>query len=325
VLGVVVVVIGALVVGRIVELTRPVHHYSGHAHRQGWKSGVFAGYTAGPDEAFAKWRGAAIQTATDFVSSGSWTQIAHPLSVKLAWRQDHAVQLVLSVPMWPDTGGSFGEVAAGTDNEYFRGLAATLVGEKRDDTVIRLGWEFNTPFFRWQVKTPAEARQYAEGWRQVVRSMRSVAGQHFQFVWNPDLADQGINPALAYPGDAYVDDIGLDVYDRSQRPGQNPTQRWDALVHQRFGLQWHASFAAAHHKPVAFPEWGLVQDPGSPTDGGDDPTFVRQMHAWFASHHTAFENYFNGPSPDGGNYTINGGAFPKSAAVYRQLFGTGHP
>jgi hypothetical protein len=286
---------------------------------------VYAGHGPAKDEAFARWRGSAIQTATDFMGTPTWQQIGHPFLLSLAWRKDHAVRLVLSVPMWPSAGGSLAELASGTRNRYFRELAHTLINEGRGNTIIRLGWEFNTPFFRWQVKTKSDAEHYAEAWRQIVRTMRSVPGQHFQFVWNPDLADRGIDPALAYPGDEYVDDIGLDVYDRSQEPGQTPQQRWDGLLHQRYGLRWHAQFAASHGKPLAFPEWGLVHDPDVGTAGEDDPLFVRNMHGWFASHNTAFENYFADPSAHGAAFDIDGDAFPDAAKVYRELFGTARP
>lgn len=315
----------ALVVAVIAWLTRPVHHYSARVHKQGWQSGVYAGHGPAKDEAFARWRGSAIQTATDFMGTPTWQQIGHPFLLSLAWRKDHAVRLVLSVPMWPSAGGSLAELASGTRNRYFRELAHTLINEGRGNTIIRLGWEFNTPFFRWQVKTKSDAEHYAEAWRQIVRTMRSVPGQHFQFVWNPDLADRGIDPALAYPGDEYVDDIGLDVYDRSQEPGQTPQQRWDGLLHQRYGLRWHAQFAASHGKPLAFPEWGLVHDPDVGTAGEDDPLFVRNMHGWFASHNTAFENYFADPSAHGAAFDIDGDAFPDAAKVYRELFGTARP
>ena len=224
--------------------------------------------------------------------------------------------------MFPAASGSLSDVATGKDNHYFRSLAATLVNEGRGDTVIRLGWEFNTPFFRWGVKTPADARHFAEGWRQVVGSMRAASGQHFEFVWNPNLSDKGIDPALAYPGDPYVDDIGLDVYDRSLIAGESPAERWDSLVHQRFGLQWQATFAAQHNKPLAFPEWGLVHDPEIDTAGEDDPLFIKRMHEWFASHDTAFENYFDDPSAHGAAFDVDGKDFPEAARVYRHLFGS---
>jgi hypothetical protein len=319
--AVVAVVIAVVVV--VVLRLQNVHHYSRHVRDQGWRSGVYAGHIPADDEAFAEWRGAAIQTATDFMGSATWTQLAHPLLVSVAWRYDPAVQLVLSVPMWPNSGGSLSSVASGEDNTYFSQLGKTLVAAGRANTVIRLGWEFNTPYFRWQVTTPAQARDYAEAWRQVVSAFRAVAGQHFTFVWNPDLANSGIDPALAYPGDAYVDDIGLDVYDYGQ-PGDSPAQRWQGLLNQRYGLVWQAKFAAAHGKPLAYPEWGLVHDTSDPAAGGDDPLFVSQMHAWFASHNTAFENYFDDPSANGAAFNVDGNDFPHASAVYLTLFGTKH-
>jgi Glycosyl hydrolase family 26 len=306
--------------GVVFRLTRPVHHYSRPGPNPGWLSGVYAGHTPAQDEAFARWRGAAIQIATDFIGGGAWGPIEHPLVLSLAWRKDYAVRLVVSVPMWPATGGSLKDAAAGAYNSNYAQLAKSLVGDGRADSIIRLGWEFNTPYFRWQVETPVDAALYAEAWRQAVRSMRSVPGQQFGFVWNPNLSNDGIDPALAYPGDAYVDDIGLDVYDRSLQPGENAAQRWDSLVDQRVGLRWQARFAAAHHKAIAFPEWGLVHDPASPTAGGDDPNFIRQMHAWFASHNTAFEDYFD-VSAGGEQFAIDGGDFPQASAAYRRLFG----
>ncbi|HWA66044.1 MAG TPA: glycosyl hydrolase, partial [Mycobacteriales bacterium] len=316
----VVVVVG----GAIYRLTRPVHHFAKPGPNTGWLSGVYAGHSPADDEAFAKWRGAAIQVATDFVGGGAWESIEHPLVLSLAWRKDYAVQLVVSVPMWPATGGSLSDAAAGDYNSNYAQLAKTLVSDGRANSVIRLGWEFNTPYFRWQVASPQDAALYAVAWRQAVTSMRSVSGAKFTFVWNPNLSNDGPDPALAYPGDTYVDDIGLDVYDRGLTGGETPAQRWNDLVHQRYGLAWQASFAARHDKPIAFPEWGLVHDPGAPIAGGDDPYFIQQMHAWFASHRTAFEVYFDGPQDAGSTFAIGDGSFPKAAALYLRLFGGGH-
>ncbi|HVY11531.1 MAG TPA: glycosyl hydrolase [Mycobacteriales bacterium] len=321
-IGLVVVVV-LLIAAIVYRLTRPVHHYVAHKVDQGWLSGVYAGHEPSGDEDFAKWRGAEIPIATDFIGGGTWLQIEHPLVLSLAWRQDRAVRLVVSVPMWPATGGNLQDAAAGKYNSYYAVLAKRLVKDGRGNSVVRPGWEFNTPFFRWDAETPPDARRYATAFRQVVRSMRSVSGQHFEFVWNPNLADHGVDPAIGYPGDGYVDSVGLDVYDRALKPGENPQQRWNDLVHQRFGLQWQAQFAAAHGKPISFPEWGLVHDADSLTAGGDDPLFIRNMHAWFASHRTAFECYFDDPSADGASFDIDGQYFPQAAALYRQLFGTG--
>jgi hypothetical protein len=288
-----------------------------------WRSGVFAGYSPEADESFASWRGESIRTATDYMSSVTWQQIADPVRTLNLWRDAPQLQLVLSVPMWPLQGGDLTLVSTGAYDEYFARLARSLVSAGRASTILRIGWEFNTPFFRWSVSDPAEAALYAAAWRHIVTAMRSVPGQRFSFVWNPGLTDHGINPAAAYPGDRFVTDIGLDVYDRDETPGQTAAQRWSSLVHEAYGLQWQARFAAAHDKPLAFPEWGLVDDPRHPNSvGGDDAGFIRQMFRWFGTHNTDFEDYFDSDPPAGhSSFAIStSGAFPRAAAVYRRLF-----
>ena len=74
--------------------------------------------------------------------------------------------------------------------------------------------------------------------------------------------DIGRNIPLAdyYPGDAFVDIIGIDTYDAL--PGNptyaSPGARWTALYAQPSGLGQVMTFAQAHGKPLRVPEWGLV-------------------------------------------------------------------
>jgi hypothetical protein len=287
-----------------------------------WRSGVFAGYDPRSDESFGHWRGGAVETATNYMPAVTWNQIASPQRLLSSWKQAPNLQLVLSVPMWPMTGGDMMLAAAGAYNSYFQQLASALISIGRADTIMRIGWEFNTSYFRWSVTTPAQARLYAAAWRQIVTAMRDVSGERFSFVWNPDLSNNGVDPAKAYPGDNYVTDIGLDVYDRSRAPGATPQRRWHQLVHAKYGLAWQAKFAAKHGKALAFPEWGLVRRPGlRTTSGGDDPYFIAHMHRWFSRHHTDFEDYFDfDPVQSVASFAITNGEFPKAAAAYRRLF-----
>jgi hypothetical protein len=302
----------------------PAHQPAGSpaAATPSWRSGVFAGYDPDSDESFGQWRGGAVQTATDYMPSVTWSQIADPVRLLKQWRGAPGLQLVLSVPMWPLSGGSMVLASTGAYNDYFRQLAGSLVSAGRADTIIRIGWEFNAPYFRWSVTNPAQAREYVAAWRQIVTAMRSVSGEKFSFVWNPDLANHGINPATVYPGDDYVTDIGLDVYDRSRTDGATPQQRWGQLVGSRYGLAWQSRFATAHGKSLAFPEWGLVDRPGLlTTAGGDDPYFIAHMYRWFSDHHTDFEDYFDSdPVRSVASFAITNGEFPKAAAAYRRLF-----
>ena len=95
-----------------------------------------------------------------------------------------------------------------------------------------------------------------------------------------------------YPGDSYVDSIGLDVYDWGN--GSYPTQtvgpvgepdagpaagQLGVISNGQDGLASWAQFASTHGKQLAFPEWGLQQWLAGSTyiGGGDDPFFVTSM------------------------------------------------
>lgn len=66
-----------------------------------------------------------------------------------------------------------------------------------------------------------------------------------------------MNPVDAYPGDEYVDVIGMDFYYNIQWNPADSRLAWDEMVNAPFGLKWLEEFAAAHNKPTAYPEWGV--------------------------------------------------------------------
>ena len=98
-------------------------------------------------------------------------------------------------------------------------------------------------------------------------------------------------------------------------------QRWEHLVGEGGGLTWQATFAAAHHKPISFPEWGLSNVAWlNGGGGGDRPYFITQMAQWIASHDVAYQSYYDVDNPDG-NEQHRLSDFPLGAARYRALFG----
>lgn len=77
---------------------------------------------------------------------------------------------------------------------------------------MRPGWEFNGGWYAWAAK--GNAKEFAEYWRQIVTTMRAVPGaKGLTFCWNPTLGDQDFPADEAWPGDKYVDYVGVDVYD----------------------------------------------------------------------------------------------------------------
>jgi hypothetical protein len=286
------------------------------------KLGVYRGSAnpAGVNQ-FATWSGSDVRWALDFLPSATWSDIESPTWWTSGWAGS-PYRTVYSIPLIPSTGGTLAQGATGAYNAHFTKLGQALVAGGDSDAILRLGWEFNGAWYRWSAKSDPAA--FAAYWRQIVAALRAVPGSSFQFDWSPVLGQGAVAPDRAYPGDAYVDYIGLDVYDQDWFPGwSDPYQRWQNLLTQAYGLRWHRDFAAAHGKPMTFPEWGLM----TRTDGhggGDDPYYIEKMHDWIASNPVAYALYFEFDAPDG-RHELMSGQFPQSAARFQQLFGAASP
>ena len=118
-----------------------------------------------------------------------------------------------------------------------------------------------------------------------------------RIVWNPQgygAPKVGGNSAAAYfPGNAYVDVVGDDLYDKAGH-----------------GAEWAAAealYRAHRAKPFAIPEWGMW--------GVDDPAYVSQMARFIRTHaRLEFVSYY---------YYAPGSVFdlaskPRARAVYRR-------
>jgi len=241
-----------------------------------------------------------------------------------AWRSS-GYTLVLGVPMIPTdaSGTPQGTLAAGAAGQYdasFVSLAQALVSGGEGHAVLRLGWEFNGDWYPWSVTDATDAANYAAYFRAIVTSMRSVPGQAFGFVWNPNAGGSyggAYTPAQTYPGNAYVDDIGIDVYDQCWSSPKTPAAAWAEATSGSWGLDWLVGFAAAQGKPITVPEWGL--EGGLSQGMGDDPAFVDSFGSWIAAHDVAFTSYFSVDAD--GTHDLRDGSFPASLAAFRTVFG----
>jgi hypothetical protein len=182
--------------------------------------------------------------------------------------------------------------AAGDYNSNFYDLGELLVRDGLGSTVIELGREMNGTWYEWsEHRAPAsEADAFILAWRQIVTTMRSVPGQHFKFLWTVYMS--GTSVAESWPGSAYVDYIGTDIFD--WYGGAGPTyphtasgaldhaEKWQQiLTAEPGGLNWMAAFSRATGKPVIIPEWGLDFHAFG---GQDDPLFIANMMAWLKAH-----------------------------------------
>jgi hypothetical protein len=191
------------------------------------------------------------------------------------------------------TSSTLAAAAAGTYNSRFYELGKLLVKDGLGHTIISLGREMNGKWYEWsQHRAPSSMPDaYILAWRHIVTAMRSVPGQHFKFVWT--VYPTGTSVAESWPGSAYVDYIGTDIFDWYGGPhGTYPHTASGALDHeakwqqilttQPGGLNWMAAFSHATGKPIIIPEWGLDFH----TFGGqDNPMFITNMMAWMKAHH----------------------------------------
>jgi hypothetical protein len=229
--------------------------------------------------------------------------------------------LSLGVPIIPTNSsgaavGTLAQGATGAFNSYYVTLAQTLVAGGQSNAYLRLGWEFDGSWMAWAATSASSEASFASYFQQIVTAMRSVSGEQFRFVWNPDagaFTQSGYSVAAAYPGNAYVDVIGLDAYDQSWATPQTPANAWTQTTLPT--LTAAQQFASSNGKPLAFSEWGVAIR----SDGhglGDDPYFINQMVAWMknSANNVTYESYFDANS-GGVNSLVTGGSFPSSLAA----------
>jgi Glycosyl hydrolase family 26 len=195
-------------------------------------------------------------------------------------------------------------------------------------TILRIGWEFDGDWMPWS-STGHEAL-WASAYRHVAAVFRSVM-PNVRLDWNGTRNRLSAQRA-AYPGDKYVDIIGLDVYDKGLGVPWSPaTKSWvdpgAAFRKVLQALAFQRDFAIAHGKQVSYPEWALVSGgKESPKSAGnDDPTFIQGMYDWMNSLPTsgpgslAYHAYFNEDKKHDGYHMLS--RFPKAQARFRSLFG----
>ena len=296
----------------------------------------------------ASWLNRTTLWAEDFHATDSWSSLTSvwPYKRGKAWLRTHAGKFISTVGVLPSGSYTLAAGAAGTYNSYWTTLAQNIVSQGiASQTILRLGHEFNGTWYKWSVINATDAANYAEYWRQIVNTMRAVPGaEGLQFCWNGVNGWNSYALENAYPGDAYVDYIGPDIYDQSWASNTYPytttmypygadaatrqTNAWNSIAGTaNNGLAWWKNFAATRGKPLVIPEWGV--NARSDGHGGlDNPFFVQKMYDFIQdpANNVAWHVYFDVTASDGNHLvtqlpTKAATQFPNSATLLRQLFG----
>jgi hypothetical protein len=269
--------------------------------------GVYGGNDPANVTQFETWLGCRATQVLVFTDGRSWRNIASP-----EWFVGRFNGLdrpaVWSVPMIPP-GGNLEASATGRYNSHYVSAAQVLAHARPDSHGLirmRFGWELNGDWFPWAAKGKAKA--FSATFQNMVRSFRSVSSA-FRFEWNINYGGS-MDPAEAYPGDDYVDVVGMDFYWMPEYQGNDPEAAFIKIRDDRYGLQYITELAATHHKPVAFSEWGVRGDNAAP--------FINLVSEWIKSHNTVYHNYWNSDAAYPGR--LSGGRWPQSGAAFRRDF-----
>jgi hypothetical protein len=141
-----------------------------------------------------------------------------------------------------------GAVTGGSKDSYIK-AQADAIRTYAKPVFVRLDWEMNATWYPdWNAPgvTPA---QYVAAWRHVYQIFQQEGAANAAFVWCPTLwnGPGGLSPSAWYPGDQYVDWIGVDAYPQSAVES--------FILHGPGGLDDQEAFAAQHEKPMMVAEW----------------------------------------------------------------------
>jgi hypothetical protein len=274
-----------------------------------WASGVYArGQGPSGIAAFATWRGRANDVVVDWPSRQTWDDVINPSWLFRTWAGTPEA----------DAGATMAGCAAGDYNEKWRQFGSNIKTAGLDSTtIIRLGWEFNGNWYKWAAYDPG---QFAQCWRQIVTSAEQTAPA-LRWDWNVNRGpgQSVVDARKAYPGDGYVDIVGVDSYDAW--PGARDEAGWAEQYSGDYGLKFWADFAAAHGKRLSVAEWGNYPGPATAgQSGGDNPFYINKMVAFFRSQgsNLAYEAYFNESASYFAGAIFAPTQVPSAAAAYRR-------
>lgn len=254
------------------------------------------------------WAGKTLESAVQFFKKSPYRKYV----------QENRKKIVIAVPM-VTAGGSLSECAAGRYDGYFRAIGEALAANGRPDTILSLGWEFNVTSWPWSAVRKEE--DFKACWRRAVGVVRSVAPQA-RFAWTLASGNKLQDWRDAYPGDEWVDVIGVHYYDRWP---PTPTQReWDAIasnppdLRRRTGIETVVAFARERGKTFGVGEWAVSD---GLFGGSDNPLFIENMYGVFKRNAdiVEYESYFNC-----GDRNVYGvwppSVNPRASEKYRELW-----
>jgi membrane-bound metal-dependent hydrolase YbcI (DUF457 family) len=229
------------------------------AHSAGAAARVGLGaYVPGSQEDPALIDSYAAEVGQSPVIIANYEDWAHPL-VDRSWLETiwnrGSVPLITWEPWnWaaPEQGLPLRAIASGRYDAYITSSASEAAAFGKP-ILLRFAHEMNGGWYPWGGNTAA---LYVRAWRHVVGIFRGLGASNVSWVWSPYVSNRGRMPfERFYPGDRWVDWVGLDGYNW----GSGGT--W-----QSFGRIFGSSYRTLSRmtdKPMMIPETGSTEEGGN--------------------------------------------------------------
>lgn len=152
------------------------------------------------------------------------------------------------------------EILSGTKNAAIDAISARAK-EFGKEILLAPGWEMNGEWFAW-----GQNANYASAWRYLVNRMRSNGVTNVKFLWAVNtISAYSPDPAPYYPGDEYVDYVGVDGYNHGV--GSAKPDKW-LLAADVFDPTLTRLGVIAPTKKV------IINETGSTEHGGDKAAWI---------------------------------------------------
>jgi hypothetical protein len=243
--------------------------------------------------------------ASVFVGDGGWGDIAGLVQLDNPGNPKDRPTVIGTTPFPP--GGTWAAAAAGTYNSYYYSMGQAAASKNGGyPVVIRFAWEWNGNWYDHSAWGPSNTQNKAQvststfitAWRNAYTQIKAGAGAHPERAlvnWSlagVDAKDGNPSPFSFWPGDAYVDIVGVDIYDYGWlgTGGKTTQGNFDTGI----GAIWNTvyTFANPKGKFMAIDEYGC----DSTADGGpgDNPNMIQYAYTWIRAHKAglAYVAYF---------------------------------
>jgi len=177
------------------------------------------------------------------------------------------VPMITWEPDQPSSGfpaAEFPDIAAGRYDSQIR-QAAKTAKEFSGEIMIRFAHEMNITAMPWGPGQEGNVgNAYVEAWRHVVSIFRQEGAVNVKWVWCPNVDWGGVPFSQYFPGDEWVDYVGLDGYNW----GTVGTEQWQTAS-KLFGASY-ATLTQLSSKPV------VLGEVSSGETGGSKAAWIRE-------------------------------------------------